>query len=261
MSTPNPVEMKNVSCQLRDKIILDHFDLSVAAGERLVVMGQSGCGKSTLLKLLVGSIHPQSGSIKLSGSEITKLRRHKLNRIRKKIGMVYQNAALISSLSVYDNLRLPLEELTDNTDAEMNDTIEETLGLVGLPDSKDTMPSQLSGGMRKRIGLARALVLKPELILFDEPSAGLDPVTSGSIDELIISLSEKTNATSIIVTHEMESAFRIATRMAMLHEGKIIETAPPEEFKLSENPVVSQFITGDSSGPLTKETTHAASPK
>jgi phospholipid/cholesterol/gamma-HCH transport system ATP-binding protein len=179
--------------------------------------------------------------------------RHRLNRMRQKIGMVYQYSALISSLSVRENLALPLEELTDKTPSEITEIIAEKLKMVGMEDSINAMPAELSGGMKKRIGLARALVNDPELILYDEPSAGLDPVTSSTIDELMIELSEKIGATSIIVTHEMDSAFKVATRMAMIYEGVIHGEGTPEEFRNHEDPVIAQFITGDTEGPLTEE--------
>jgi phospholipid/cholesterol/gamma-HCH transport system ATP-binding protein len=164
--------------------------------------------------------------------------------------MVYQYSALLSSRTVRDNVALPLEELTDKSRKEIDDIVDEKLDLVGMKDSKDLLPSELSGGMKKRVSLARALVLGPELILLDEPSAGLDPVIASVIDELIISLSEKSKVTSITVTHEMDSAFRIGTRMAMLYQGKIIEDAEPERFKQSENPVVAQFLSGSTEGPI-----------
>ncbi|MGA3170130.1 MAG: ATP-binding cassette domain-containing protein [Chthoniobacteraceae bacterium] len=253
---PAPVvQMKHVHLSFGRKSILTDLNLTVAPQERLVIMGQSGGGKSTTLRLILGILHPTSGSVKFKGQEVTRMMRPELNKMRQHIGMVYQYSALISSLSVRDNLALPLEELTDMSKKEIDVIVDEKLGLVGMEDTKSYMPSELSGGMRKRIGLARALVLNPELILFDEPSAGLDPVVSSVIDELIISLTEKTKATSIIVTHEMDSAFRIATRMAMLYHGKIIEEDRPERFRQSDDPVVAQFVEGRTEGPIDTQTT------
>jgi phospholipid/cholesterol/gamma-HCH transport system ATP-binding protein len=171
--------------------------------------------------------------------------------------MVYQYSALLSSRTVRDNIALPLEELTDKSHEEIDKIVDEKLELVGMKDSKNLMPSELSGGMKKRVSLARALVLEPELILFDEPVAGLDPVMASVIDELVINLSEKSKVTCVIVTHEMDSAFRIATRMAMLYHGKIIEEGTPDEMKKSRNPVVSQFLTGSTEGPILEETKDA----
>jgi phospholipid/cholesterol/gamma-HCH transport system ATP-binding protein len=250
-TTADPiVEMSHVHLSFGEKVILTDLNLKVAPRERLVIMGQSGGGKSTTLRLIMGILHPASGSVKFEGEEVTRMPRTRLNQMRRRIGMVYQYSALISSLSVRDNLALPLEELTNKTQAEIDTVVDEKLNLVGMQETRDYMPATLSGGMKKRIGLARALVLNPELILFDEPSAGLDPVVSSVIDELIISLTEKTNATSIIVTHEMDSAFRIATRMAMLYQGKIIDEDRPEAFRRSSNPVVSQFVEGRTKGPI-----------
>ena len=244
------VELRDVCMQFEDKKVLDGCSLKVQAKERLVVMGQSGSGKSTLLRLILGILRPNSGSIFFKQFEIAELSRRKLQRIRQHIGMVYQYSALLSSRTVRDNVALPLEELTDKSRAEIDKIVDEKLDLVGMKDSKDLLPDELSGGMRKRVALARALVLDPELLLLDEPSAGLDPVIASVIDELIISLSEKSKVTSITVTHEMESAFRIATRMAMLYQGKIIEEGEPEQFKQSKDPVVAQFISGSTEGPI-----------
>jgi phospholipid/cholesterol/gamma-HCH transport system ATP-binding protein len=246
----NVVELRDVVMQFEEKKVLDGLSLKVHQQDRLVIMGQSGSGKSTILRLILGILQPNSGSVFFKQFEITRLPRRKVQQVRQKIGMVYQYSALLSSRTVRDNVALPLEELTDKSRQEIDKIVDEKLDLVGMKDSKDRLPSELSGGMRKRVSLARALVMDPELILFDEPVAGLDPVIASVIDELIISLSEKSKVTSIIVTHEMGSAFRIGTRMAMLYQGKIIEDAPPEQFKQSTNPVVAQFLSGSTEGPI-----------
>ncbi len=247
---PAVVELRDVRLQFEEKQVLDGVSLRVEPLDRLVVMGQSGSGKSTLLRLILGILPPTGGEVFFKQFEISRLRRRKLQQIRTQMGMVYQYSALLSSRNVRDNIALPLEELTEKTRAEIDKIVDEKLEMVGMVDVKEQMPSELSGGMRKRISLARALVMEPELILFDEPSAGLDPVISSVIDELIISLTEKSEVTSVIVTHEMGSAFRIGTRMAMLYQGKIIEQGTPEEFKRSKDPVVAQFLSGSTEGPI-----------
>ena len=246
----NVAELRDIKMQFDEKKVLDGLSLTVRPQDRLVIMGQSGSGKSTILRLILGILQPNSGSIFFKQFEITRLPRRKLQQVRRRIGMVYQYSALLSSRNVRDNVALPLEELTDKSREEIDEIVDQKLELVGMKDSKDGLPSELSGGMRKRVSLARALVLDPELILFDEPVAGLDPVIASVIDELIISLSEKSKVTSITVTHEMGSAFRIGTRMAMLYQGKIIEDAEPEKFKQSANPVVAQFLSGSTEGPI-----------
>ena len=263
MSAPpsHIVELRDVHVQFDEKTVLDGLSLKVEPEDRLVIMGQSGGGKSTILRLILGILQPTSGSIFFKQFEITRLPRRKLQQIRRHIGMVYQYSALLSSRNVRDNVALPLEELTTKSRKEIDEIVDGKLELVGMSKSKDLMPSELSGGMKKRVSLARALVMEPELILFDEPGAGLDPVIGSVIDELIINLSEKSKVTSITVTHEMGSAFRIGTRMAMLYQGKIIEDAEPEQFKQSKNPVVAQFLSGSTEGPILKESEDAIATK
>ena len=260
-SNSSVVDIRDVHMRFEDKIVLDGMSLQVEPSDRLVIMGQSGSGKSTLLRLILGILQPDSGSIFFKQFEITRLRRRKLQQVRRHIGMVYQYSALLSSRTVRDNVALPLEELTDKSREEIDTIVDKKLALVGMHEAKERLPSEISGGMRKRVSLARALVMEPELILFDEPSAGLDPVISSVIDELIISLTEKSKVTSIIVTHDMGSAFRIGTRMAMLYQGKIIEDATPEKFRQSQNPVVAQFLSGSTEGPILEESEDAIKTK
>jgi phospholipid/cholesterol/gamma-HCH transport system ATP-binding protein len=263
MSAPTPpvVELRDVQLSFDDKKILEGVSLQVEPLDRLVVMGQSGSGKSTILRLILGILQPDRGSVFFKQFEISRLSRRKLQQVRTQIGMVYQYSALLSSRSVRDNVALPLEELTTKTRDEIDRIVDEKLALVGMSEAKDQAPSELSGGMKKRVSLARALVMDPELILFDEPSAGLDPVISSVIDELIISLTETSKVTSVIVTHEMDSAFRIATKMAMLYQGTIIASGTPAEMKRSENAVVAQFLSGSTEGPILEGTQDAIATK
>jgi len=236
------MRMQGVQLAFGDKKVLCGLDLSLQREETLVIMGQSGSGKSTLLRLLLGLLKADAGSILFKDEEITTLPRRQLNRLRAMIGMVYQSSALLGSFTVGRNLAFPLEEISAKTSAEINAIVEAKLELVGLADARDKLPDELSGGMRKRAGLARALVLEPELLLFDEPSAGLDPVNSAIINGLIIDLREKHHVTSIVVTHDMDSAFRVASRMLLLDEGRITEDAAPAAFRRSANPAVRKFL-------------------
>lgn len=250
MSETPLVHLENIVLRFQEKTVLDGIDLKVFTGDRLVILGQSGGGKSTMLRLILGILKPTMGVVRYRHLQVQKLSRSKLNLLRSRVGMVYQYSALISSMTVRENLALPVEELCRKPRKEIDALIRQNLGIVGMSGTEDKLPSELSGGMRKRVSLARALMMQPELILFDEPTAGLDPVISSVIDELIVSLSEKTNTTSVIVTHEMESAFRVATRMAMLYQGKIIEDASPDRFRVSTNAVVHQFVNGTTEGPI-----------
>jgi phospholipid/cholesterol/gamma-HCH transport system ATP-binding protein len=255
------VELRDVHLRFESKEVLCGVSLTVEPQDRLVIMGQSGSGKSTILRLILGILAPTEGSVFFKQFEISRLPRRKLQKIRTQVGMVYQYSALLSSRTVRDNVALPLEELTRKTPEEIDRIVDEKLELVGMAGVKSQMPSELSGGMRKRVSLARALVMEPELILFDEPSAGLDPVISSVIDELIISLTEQSKVTSVIVTHEMDSAFRIGTKMAMLYQGEIIEMAKTEEFRRSQNPVVQQFLSGSTEGPILEGSQDAVAAK
>ena len=255
------VELRDVTLDFPEKTVLQGVSLTVNPLDRLVIMGQSGSGKSTILRLILGLLQPTSGEIFFEQFEISRLNRAKLQQVRTRIGMVYQYSALLSSMNVRDNVGLPLEELTRKPRDEIDRIVDEKLTLVGMHEAKEQMPSELSGGMRKRVSLARALVMDPELILFDEPTAGLDPVISSVIDELIVSLSEHSKVTSIIVTHELDSAFRVATRMAMLYQGKVIADAPPEQFKKLDDPVVQQFLSGSTTGPILEGSKDAVATK
>jgi phospholipid/cholesterol/gamma-HCH transport system ATP-binding protein len=234
--------MQGIKLKFGDKTILDGVDLTVQSKEILVIMGLSGGGKSTLLTVLLRLLEPTAGKVIFKGDDLIQLDRRDLNHSRTHIGMVFQNAALVSSMSVGDNLALPLRELSDKKPEEIDKAIKEKLDLVDLADAREKLPDELSGGMKKRVGLARALMLEPELVLFDEPSAGLDPIATKRIDDLILELRDKHDVTSIVVTHEMESAFAIATRMAFLDKGKIIFDGTPDEFKKSDNEIIHKFL-------------------
>jgi phospholipid/cholesterol/gamma-HCH transport system ATP-binding protein len=244
------VELRDVSLRFGDKRVLDDVSLVVDPQERLVIIGQSGAGKTTILRLILGILKPNQGAVFFKQHDVSRMNDHELEQIRKRMGMVYQDSALLSSLTVRENLALPLQELTDKSPDEIDRIADEKLEMVEMTGEDKLMPFELSGGMRKRVGLARALVMEPELILFDEPTQGLDPVVSAVIDKLIIDLTERSKVTSIIVTHLMDSAFRIATRMAMLYRGKIIEEGTPDHLKQSKNPVVAQFLSGSTDGPI-----------
>jgi phospholipid/cholesterol/gamma-HCH transport system ATP-binding protein len=244
------VDLCDVHLHFGEKHVLRGVSLHIRPQERLVIIGQSGAGKTTILRLILGILRPTTGSVFFKRNEVSRLNSRELEQIRRRMGMVYQDAALLSSLTVRDNLALPLQELTNKSPAEIGKIVDEKLEMVDMAGDGDLLPFELSGGMRKRVGLARALVMEPELILFDEPTQGLDPVIGALIDRLIIDLTERTKTTSIIVTHLMDSAFHVATRMAMLHRGEIIEEGTPVQMRESANPIVVQFLSGSIDGPI-----------
>ncbi len=230
--------------------VLNGIDLEVRRGEILVIMGGSGCGKSTLLRHLIGALAPTEGTVELFGKELAHLSDDELNGVRKRFGVLFQSGALFNSLTVGENVALPLREHTSLQEEIIRIILKMKLELVGLRDFEGLMPSQISGGMQKRVGLARAIALDPEVIFYDEPGAGLDPIVAGVIDKLIMDLSGKLGVASVVVTHEMESAFRIAHRMIMLYEGRIVAQGTPEEIRNSTDPLVRQFIRGEPDGPI-----------
>jgi len=245
------ISVKNVSKTFQNKKVLDNLSIDVKKGEILVIMGPSGCGKSVLLKHIIGLLNPDAGNIYYGGHDITKFDEYQLNRMRMTFGMLFQGAALFDSLTVGENVSFALREHTKLSKDEIDKIVDEKLTLVGMPGIANLKPSQLSGGMKKRVGLARAIAMNPEVILYDEPTTGLDPVMTTIIDKLTIDMNKKLGCTTILVTHDMKSAFRIADRMAMHFNGHIIYTGTKDEIKNSTDPIVRQFIDGTEEGPIT----------
>src|SRR3989338_4825192 len=244
------IKSEGVVKRFGERTILNGISLEVCRGETFVIMGGSGCGKSTFLRHLTGALKPDSGKVYLLGRDLTTLDEDEMDKVKKKLGMCFQSAALFDSMTVGENVSLPLREHTKLDGGVIDTVVKMKLELVGLRGFDDLMPAQLSGGMRKRVGLARAIALDPEIIFYDEPTAGLDPIVAGVIDKLILDLSKKLYITSVVVTHDMKSVFSIADRVAMLYEGKVLEVGPPEAIKKSRNPIVQQFISGSPDGPI-----------
>ena len=225
--------------------VLRGIDLDIATGEIMVVIGRSGGGKSVLLKHLIGLLRPDAGTVAVDGTEITRLRGAELDRVRERYGVVFQGGALFDSMSVADNVAFPLQEKSRLKPAEIKSRVEEKLEQVGLSDMGHKNPAEISGGMRKRVAIARALVTEPEIVFFDEPTTGLDPILVNTIHHLIVELHRKFRFTAVMVSHEIPEIFEIADRVAMLHEGVIVEVGAPEAIRASANPIVQQFIRGD----------------
>jgi len=251
LERPAKISLRGVSKSFGAKCVLDHCDLDIAEGESLVIIGGSGTGKSVLLKHIIGLLKPDSGTVRVDGVDIASLDHREITTFRRRFGMAFQEGALFDSMNVFENVAFPLRRASSLGESEIKARVEECLGLVRLGGQGGKAPSELSGGMRRRVGFSRAIALKPQILLFDEPNTGLDPVIKALIDELIVDMRKELGSTTVTITHDMRSAFRIADRVGMLFKGKIIALAPPEEFKRIDDARVQQFIHGEAVGPLT----------
>ena len=245
------VSLEGLHKSFGELVVLDGLDLEVRQGESVVVIGGSGTGKSVMLKHVIGLIRPDAGRVVVDGVDLASLGHRELTAFRRRFGMAFQEGALFDSMTVAENVGFSLRRLTDLSGAEVRERVEECLRMVRLEGTGDKMPAELSGGMRRRVGFARAIAHEPELLLFDEPTTGLDPVITALVDEVILDLTEGLGTTAITITHDMESAFRIADRVGLLYKGRIVALAPPEEFRKLDDPRVQQFIHGRAEGPLT----------
>ncbi len=250
-STPNEpvVQVTDLVRKFGNRAVIDNLSFEITRGETLVIMGGSGCGKSTLLRHIIGVMKPSAGSVKIFGEEITAMNERQLDGVRRRFGMLFQSGALLASLTVGANVALPLVQHTELSAEEIEEIVRQKLAIVGLTDFEGLKPAEISGGMKKRVGLARALALDPELLFSDEPTSGLDPIMTAVVDKLTLELTRERGMTAVVVTHDMTSAFRIATRMIMLDHGKIIAQGTPAEIRASPVPEVQQFINGEPDGP------------
>lgn len=244
------ISVQNVVKYFDDRKVLDGVSLDIYPGETFVIMGGSGCGKSTLLRHMIGAIQPDAGKVYIGEKDLTAMSEEGREKVKRRFGMSFQSAALLDFLTVEENVSLPLKEHTNLDPEIIKMIVKMKLSLVGLQGSENLMPSMLSGGMKKRVGLARAIAMDPEIVFYDEPTSGLDPVVCAVIDNLIMDLSKKLLLTSVVVTHNMESVFRIADRVAMLYNGRVLEIGTSEEIKNSKNEIVQQFIQGKLEGPI-----------
>ncbi len=244
------IEIIGLKKKFNDKPVLDGVDLTIERGKITVIIGRSGEGKSVLIKHIIGLLKPDSGKILLDGSILTLMNEEDFNEVRKHFGMLFQGAALFDSMTVAENVGFPLREHTGLNDSEIMDIVCEKLRRVGLAEIEAMMPADLSGGMKKRVGLARAIVMDPEIVLFDEPTTGLDPIMADSVAELMLDTQKALKTTYIVITHDIELTYKIADKVAMLHEGKIIAEGSVEEIKQNQNPVLRQFLEGNAQGPI-----------
>jgi phospholipid/cholesterol/gamma-HCH transport system ATP-binding protein len=242
--------LKDITKRYGDRVVLDNTSLVAERRKITYILGTSGGGKSTLLKIMIGALHPDSGSVRYGDLVLTNLRGRQLDPFRKKVGMLFQHGALINSLTVGENVALPVREHTDLDDSIVRIMVKMKLELVGLRDFEDLYPGQLSGGMQKRVALARALALDPEVVFFDEPTSGLDPIFAAVITKLIADLNRLLGITCIVVTHAVEEAMRIADKIIILYMGKVLAEGTPAEIRNSPDPLVQQFITGSPDGPI-----------
>lgn len=247
------IQIQNLYKHLGSQRVLNNLSLTIADGETKVIIGRSGVGKTVLLKHIVGLMRPDSGSIKINGVETTSLDEKEYNRLRMEIGLVFQGGALFDSMNVLDNVAFVLNEFSNLDKKLVREKVAHALGMVGLKDVEEMMPSQLSGGMKKRVSLARALCMEPKIILYDEPTTGVDPITAAAINNLIIELRNKLKVTSVVVTHDMNSAYHVADSIAMFYKGQIIADGKTEAIKNSTHPVIVQFIHGLDNGPITDD--------
>jgi phospholipid/cholesterol/gamma-HCH transport system ATP-binding protein len=249
-TTEPVVEVNHLVRKFGNRTVIDDLSFTIHRGETLVIMGGSGCGKSTLLRHIIGVMKPSAGSVKIFGDEITSMNDRQITDIRRRFGMLFQSGALLASLTVGENVALPLLQHTDLSIDEVEETVTQKLQMVGLSGFNNLKPAEISGGMRKRVGLARALALDPELLFSDEPTSGLDPIMTAVVDRLTLELTKQAGMTAVVVTHDMTSAFRIATRMIMLGRGKILAQGTPDEIRTHPDPEVQQFINGEADGPM-----------
>ncbi|MEE9566520.1 MAG: ABC transporter ATP-binding protein [Desulfobacteria bacterium] len=250
MENSSIIELVHVHKSFNGQKVLNDLNLRIETGQITVIIGQSGGGKSVLLKHMIGLIRPDEGEVLFEGVDTCCLSDRQLNDVRQNFGMLFQNAALFDSMTVGENVAFPLREHTRLKEGEIEEIVEHKLRQVGLKGVAHKMPSELSGGMQKRVGLARALALEPKIILFDEPTTGLDPITADAIDRLIVDTQKLTSATYVVISHDIESTFKIADTVAMLYRGNIVEIGKPEDIKSSENLVLQQFLQGKAEGPI-----------